>query len=63
MDHEVLDDAVKHRVVVVTGLDVSQKVGDRLGRLGFVQLQRDDAVVLDVQFDLGVGHVVFLKIT
>ncbi|MNW04718.1 hypothetical protein D3C71_2008490 [compost metagenome] len=35
---------------------IGQKVFHRLGRLGGVEFEGDDAVVGDVQFDLGVAH-------
>jgi hypothetical protein len=36
--------------------DVTQKVGDGFGGFGCVKLKRDDAVVSDVEFDLGITH-------
>src|SRR5690606_24354784 len=54
LDHEAVDDAMEHGVVVVAGLDVGEEVGhgDR-GLLG-VELEGDDAVV-GVQFDCHCG--------
>jgi hypothetical protein len=45
LDHEAVDHAVKHRVVVVAGLHVVQEVLDRLRCLFGVQFEFDDAVV------------------
>jgi hypothetical protein len=44
LDHEVVDDAVEHRAVVVAGLDVLEEVVDRLRRLGGVELDDDVAL-------------------
>jgi hypothetical protein len=57
LDHEAVDDAVEDGAVVVALLHVGQEVGDRLGRLGLVEFEGDDAVAGDVQFDLGIAHV------
>ncbi|MNT78064.1 hypothetical protein D3C72_2172610 [compost metagenome] len=62
LHHEAGDDAVKHRVVVVTLVHVRQEVGGGQRCLLGVQLQGDDAKVGDVQFDLGVGHVHFSRV-
>jgi hypothetical protein len=56
LDHEARNHAVKDGVVVVALGHVADEVGDGLRRLGFVQLQGDDAQLGDVQFDFGVAH-------
>ena len=43
LDHEVLDDAMEDRAVVVAGLDVFEEVGDALRRLRRVELDDDVA--------------------
>jgi hypothetical protein len=50
LDHEAIDDAVEHRVVVVTGLHVVEEVLNRLRCFLGVQFEFDDAVIR-VQFD------------
>ena len=52
---------MEDRVVVVALVHIGQEVLDRLGRLVGVEFEGDDAVVGDVQFDLGVAHGMFLK--
>jgi hypothetical protein len=42
LDHEVVDDAVKDRAVVVLVFDVLQKIGNRFG--GFVGVHLDDKI-------------------
>ena len=59
LDHESVDDAVEHRAVVMLVFHVGQKVFDRLGCLGRVELHHDVAHG-GGQFDLGrvlrLGH-------
>ena len=45
LDHEVLDHAVENRVVIMSGFDIGEEVGDRFRRLFGVQVEHDDAVV------------------
>ena len=58
LDHEAVNHAMEDGVVVMAFFHVFEKVGDGLRRAGGVQLEGDDAVVFDVQFDFGVAHVV-----
>src|SRR5215471_11293884 len=57
LDHESVDDAMKQRVVEVTGVYVGEEIGHGLGRALGVELERDRAMV-GVQDDSGVyiGH-------
>jgi hypothetical protein len=41
---------------------IAQKVGDGVGRFVSVEFERDDAQVLNMQFDLRVGHGYFTKV-
>ena len=52
---------MEDRVVVVALVHIGQEVLDRLGRLVGVEFEGDDAVVGDVQFDLGVANGMLLK--
>ena len=61
LHHETGDHTMEDRVVVVALVYIRQEVLDRLGRLVGVEFEGDDAVVGDVQFDLGVAHGMFLK--
>src|SRR5881396_887114 len=45
LDHETVDDAVKHGVGVETRFDVFEKILDRLGCASGIELERDDAEV------------------
>ena len=62
LHHKGRNDAVKHGARVVALVDVVQKVGDGFGGFGRVEFERDNAVILDVQFDFGVGHEVSFSI-
>ena len=49
------DHAVEQRLGVVAAVDIAQKIVDRDGRIGWVQLQ-DDGVAAGGQQHLGLGH-------
>src|SRR5215471_9048156 len=54
LDHESVDDAMKQRVVEVTGAYVGEEIGHGLGRALGVELERDRAMV-GVEDDVGAG--------
>jgi len=56
LHHEAVDHAVEDRAVVVAGLHVVEEILRALRGFLLVELQRDHAVVLHVQFDFRVRH-------
>ena len=56
LHHEAGNHTVKHGVAVVAFVNVAQKIGDGFGGFGGIQLQRDHAVVFDVEFYFWVAH-------
>src|SRR6266571_3473399 len=56
LDHETVDDAVKHGVGVEARFDVFEKVLDRLGCASGIELERDDAEVC-LEPDHGSGYL------
>ena len=51
LHHEARDDSMKHRVVIVALSHITQKILHRFRGFLRVEFQRDDAVVVDVEFD------------
>lgn len=62
LHHEARNHAVENCVVIVAVVHIVQKVGDGFRCLLGVKFERDDAQVLDMEFDLRVGHGYFTKV-
>ena len=45
LNHEILDDAMENRVVVMACLDVGNEIGDRLRGLFSIEFKGDDAMI------------------
>ena len=56
LDHEAGDDTMEYRIVVVTFVDIGQKILDGFGRFGRIEFEGNDAKFGNVKFDFGVAH-------